>query len=388
MDSVCLQRTKRVAAGHLWVFSNELATSPRAYEPGSLVEVRDKKGSFFGIGYINANSLIAVRILTREQEEITPDFFRRRIAGALEYRKRFTKDLHALRVVSSEGDFLPGLIVDKYGECVSVQFLTLGMERQKDIVLGVLDELLAPSTVVLRNDSRARLLEGLKLERTLVKGSLETLPVVNENGIRLEVDPYAGQKTGFFLDQRENRVRFGCMVGEGQHGLDLFCYTGAWGMHASAGGARITGVDTSEAAIRQAGRQAELNGVSGRCEFIKADVFAFLAHEVSAGNQYDFIVLDPPAFVKSRSTVREGLRGYAEINAQAMRLLRPGGLLATSSCSYHVNREAFLEMLGSAARDAGRQARLLEIRSQGHDHPVLLSMPETAYLTCAFLVVG
>jgi 23S rRNA (cytosine1962-C5)-methyltransferase len=196
----------------------------------------------------------------------------------------------------------------------------------------------------------------------------------------------AGQKTGFFLDQRENRIAFSRLAGEGK-GLDLFCYAGAWSMHLAGGGAAVTGVDDSEAALALARRNAERNGLSERCGFVKADVFEFLRREGEGKGAYDFIVLDPPAFAKSKAKVKEALRAYREINAHAMRVLREGGLLATSSCSYHIDRGSFLEMLRAAARDAGRQVRLIEMRSQARDHPILLSMPETEYLKCAFLEV-
>jgi 23S rRNA (cytosine1962-C5)-methyltransferase len=387
MEIVRLNRTSRMLAGHLWVFSNELATSPKSFEPGSLVELMDRKENFLGIGYINPHSLIAVRILTREKEEITPEFFSRRILNAVEYRKRFLTDTDSFRVVFSEGDFLPGLIVDKYGDCLVAQFLTAGIEKWREAILDILEGIFSPSVVVLRNDSPARMLEGLGLEKSVVKGTLETLPVIREASLRFEIDPLSGQKTGFFLDQRENREAFNRMV-RGGKGLDLFCYTGAWSIHLAGKGAEVTGVDESENAVAQSRRNAEMNGLAAKCTFKKAEVFAFLKEEVSRKSTYDFIVLDPPAFVKSRTKVKEALKAYRVVNAHAMSLLGKGGFLATSSCSYHIDKEMFVEMLRSAARDAGRQVRLIEMRSQGKDHPVLLSMPETEYLKCAFLEVG
>lgn len=386
MEIVRLVRTSRLRSGHLWVFSNELAHSPAKVEPGSLVELRDKQDSFLGIGYINPHSLIAVRVLTREREEIGPDFFRRRIQACLEYRRRAGVERDSCRVVYSEGDLLPGLIVDRYDTCLSVQILTLGMEQWTETVVGILDELLSPETIVLRNDSPARLLEGLVQEKRVLKGELKRLPRLREDGVVLEVDPLGGQKTGFFLDQRENRIAFGRLLREGR-GLDLFCYSGSWSIHMARNGAAVVGIDDSVEAIRLAERNAELNGVAGRCSFRKADVFAFLTGEASSGRTYDFIVLDPPAFVKAKTKVREALRGYREINANALRLVGKGGLLATSSCSHHIGREMFLDMLRSTARDAGKQVRVIEVRSQARDHPVLLSMPETEYLTCLFLEV-
>ena len=388
MEVVRLNRTSRLLAGHLWVFSNEIEGSPGGFEPGSLVELRDRKDAFMGIGYINPHSLIAVRLLTRLREEISSDFFKKRILDARGYRGNFLQDTNSFRVVYSEGDLLPGLIVDVYDDCLSVQILTMGIEVRSQTIIEVLDDVFSPSVVVLRNDSPARLLEGLKQEKRVVKGALDKLPIMQESSLFFEIDPLGGQKTGFFLDQRENRETFSRIVRGGGRGLDLFCYSGAWSLQMAEKGNEVTGVDDSEGAIAQARRNAERNGLAGRCVFQKADVFSFLREEMNKGTAYDFIVLDPPAFVKSRTKVKEALRAYREINARSMRLLRKGGFLATSSCSYHIAKGSFLEMLGSAARDAGRQVRLVEMRSQARDHPILLSMPETEYLKCAILEVA
>ncbi len=386
MEVVRLNRTSRLLGGHLWVFSNELAASPKGLSPGELVELRDRKDAFMGTGYINPRSLIAVRILTRQKETIDQDFFRRRILEALRYRESFLKEKGAFRVIFSEADFLPGLIVDKYERCLSVQVLTAGMERLFPIIFPILEEMFSPSVVVLRNDSPSRLLEGLKQEKKILKGGQDEFPVIQEGPVSIPVDPLSGQKTGFFLDQRENRTAFSELAGEGE-GLDLFCYSGAWSMHLAKKGARMTGIDQSEGAISQARRNAELNNLSGSCSFLKADVFGFLKSRVEEESHYDFVVADPPAFVKSGAKIKEAVKAYRELNAGAMRLLKRGGLLATSSCSYHLSRELFIEMLRVSAKDAGRQVRVVEIRSQAKDHPVLLSMPETEYLKCAFLEV-
>lgn len=384
MEKIILRRTSRILSGHLWIFSNELSTSPKNYEPGSLVEVYDNKNKFIGIGYINPHSLISVRILTREREKINHDFFRKRIVNAINYRKRFLPESNSFRVIYSEGDFLPGLIVDKYADCLAIQFSTLGMEMMKDMVISVLDEILSPSVIVLRNDSQSRILEGLPLEKKVVKGSLDSLPIINEGEILIEVDPMTGQKTGFFLDQRENRIALSNYIKEGR-GLDLFCYSGAWGLQLAKNGAFVTCIDDSETALSNAKRNFQLNRLQDRCDFVKDDVFKFMKREMESGSLYDFIVLDPPAFVKSRAKVKEALKGYREINAMAMRLIKKGGMLATSSCSYHIEKAMFLDMLRDSARDAGRNPRLMEYRSQGRDHPILLSVPETEYLKCAFL---
>ena len=410
MESVKLRKTARFLSGHQWVFSNELAQSPRGFAPGQLVEIHDMKDNFLGIGYINPMSLIAVRVLTRANEPVDAGFFKKRMEAAISYRQRFLEKFSgkkagesSLRLVFSEADYLPGLIVDKYADVVVIQLLTSGMEAVKSDILEAVDSLLSPRAIVLKNNSRIRALEGLSLYKEIAKGDITPLPVIEEDGVLFEIDPLGGQKTGFFLDQRENRLLLkalastGAMPGKnhpgsvGHHGLglDLFCYAGGWGMHlAHAGAEKVIMVDESESALARAGRNAELNGLSGRIEPVRADVFAFLKNEFStAGDEtrYDFIVLDPPAFVKSAKKLKEAIKAYTLLNGQCMRLLKPGGILATSSCSYHLGREAFVEMLRMAARTAGRNVKIIEQRFQGRDHPVLLSMPETQYLKCAFL---
>ncbi|WP_203471569.1 class I SAM-dependent rRNA methyltransferase [Dissulfurispira thermophila] len=384
MEKIILRRTSRILSGHLWIFSNELMSSPKNYQPGSLVRVYDNKNIFIGIGYINPHSLITIRLLTRKMEDINHNFFRKHIINAINYRKRFLLDTNSFRVIYSEGDFLPGLIVDKYGECLVMQFLTLGMEMMKDMIIDVMNEILSPSVIVLRNDSQGRVLEGLPLEKKIIKGSLDSIPIINEGEILIEINPLLGQKTGFFLDQRENRLALRNYI-KGGEGLDLFCYSGAWGLQLAQNGAFVTCVDESEVALSNAKRNFQLNGLEDRCDFVKDDVFKFLKKEVESGSLYDFIVLDPPAFVKRRAKVKEAVKGYREINAMAMRLIKRGGILATSSCSYHVEKTMFLDILRDSAKDAERNPRLIEYRSQSRDHPILLSVPETEYLKCAFL---
>jgi 23S rRNA (cytosine1962-C5)-methyltransferase len=387
LQKIHVKRTKRLLAGHLWIFSNELLESPAGYDGGSLVGVYDMKDNFLGAGYINPKSLIAVRLLTREKGTVNRDFLKERISEALDMRKRLAVIADAGRLVFSEGDYLPGLVADRYGNSLVLQFLTAGMEALKDEIISIFDEILSPEVIIVRNDSRSRLLEGLPLYKEIAKGLPLPLPVIAENGVLFEVDPYEGQKTGFFLDQRENRTSFADLIKEGR-GLDLFCYTGGWSLKLAAAGAEVTGVDESERAVRQAERNAELNGLRDRASFVKEDVFSFLKNAIAEGEgRYDFIVLDPPAFVKSSAKVKEAVKAYRRLNELCMRLLRPAGLLATSSCSYHLGREMFIEMLRAAGKEAGRSLRMLALRSQGPDHPVLLSMPETEYLKCAFLVV-
>lgn len=387
MEIAIINRPSRILSGHLWVFSNELVQSPKRFRPGSLLELRDRKDNFLGIGYVNPNSLISIRILTRKNEPVDRDFFKRRVLNALNYRKRFIGGSNSFRAVFSEGDYLPGLIVDKFEDCLSVQFLTLGMEALSDTVINVLDEVFSPEVIVLRNDSQARTLEGIPLEKKIVKGGLDKLPVIREGDISFEVDPISGQKTGFFLDQAENRAAFSSLVDKGE-GLDLFCHTGAWSIRLGARGAKVRGVDASETAILQAKKNAELNDLQDNCEFIKADVLEFIKEDKSRNKKYDFIVLDPPAFVKSKAKIREGLRAYRELNASVMGLLKEGGLLATSSCSYHVDKVTFLETLRAAAKDSNRPVRVVEMRHQAKDHPISLAVPETEYLKCVILEVS
>ncbi len=386
METAVIARPSRLLSGHLWVFSNELAESPKRHEPGSTIELRDRSGKFLGIGYVNPHSLISIRVLTRKKEEIDEGFFRKRIMDAIAYRKRFLPDAGSFRVIYSESDLMPGLIVDKYDDCLSIQFLTLGMEKWTECILKILDEAFSPRAIVLRNDSSVRTLEGLPLEKKVVKGSLERLPVITDKTTLLEIDPFSGQKTGFFLDQAENRNAFSALVSAGE-GLDLFCYYGAWGLKMAENGATVTGVDSSEDALGLARKNAGLNNLAEKCTFIKADVFEFVKDALSKGRFYDSIVLDPPAFVKSKTKIKEALRGYRELNAGCMSLLKGHGLLATSSCSHHIDRDTFVEMLRNSARDAGRRVRLLEMRSQSKDHPISLAVPETEYLKCLFLEV-
>lgn len=277
--------------------------------------------------------------------------------------------------------------MDLYERCLVLQFLTAGMEQFKDIILDILDGLLNPEIIILRNDSRVRTLEGMPLHKEVIKGDLQRLPVVQEDGLFFQVDPYEGQKTGFFLDQRENRTTLKKYITGGK-GLDLFCYLGAWSMHLASAGAEVVGVDASERAVDRARDIADMNGLGERVSFLKDDVFAFLEKERGSGEKkYDVIVLDPPAFVKSSGKIKEAVKAYRELNEMSMRLIKSGGILATSSCSYHLSREMFTDMLHTAGRNVNRNLRLIGMRSQGPDHPVLLSMPETAYLKCAFLIV-
>jgi 23S rRNA (cytosine1962-C5)-methyltransferase len=377
---------RRLLLGHPWVFSNEIASDLGTYEPGSLVDVYTHGGTLIGRGYINPRSLITVRILSPRREVIDGDFFRTRIATALRRRERLFPGVQSYRLVYSEGDLLPGLIVDRYQDHLVLQALTLGMELRTEVICEALDRLLQPQAIIARNDVRIRSLEGLPHEKKVLRGSMQTPIEVWESDIRFRVDPWEGQKTGFYLDQRENRCTLQSLLA-GERVLDAFCYTGAWALHAARAGAQeVVAVDESAKAIHWATDQAKDNGLDQVCQFTAADVFDFLKEADARRDRFDCIILDPPAFVKSRSKVREGLEGYWEINRRALRLLKPGGYLITCSCSYHVDPATFRTMLSRAARAARRTVVLLEMRSQARDHPVLLPLSESAYLKCAVLM--
>jgi 23S rRNA (cytosine1962-C5)-methyltransferase len=375
---------RRILRGHPWVFSNEIARMSASFEPGEIVNVQDYSGRFVGRGYVNPHSLIAVRILTRKQEEIDRDFLKGRISAAHDLRINLGYG-ESYRAVFSEGDGLPGLIVDKYASTLVVQSATAGIDRLLPDVNAVLHEEYSPSAIVLRNDLGSREREGLTQEKRIIAGSIVGPVTIEESGIAYRVDVLEGQKTGFFFDQRENRLALKDYV-RGMRTLDCFCYVGAWSLAAAKFGAsEVIGLDSSEKAVALATENAALNGLSAK--FKTADVFDELRHLEKKGERFGCIVLDPPAFVKSRSKVREALKGYKDINLRAMKLLEPGGALVTCSCSHHIDQDLFREMLIDAAYSAGRQARILEMRSQARDHPVLLAAKETQYLKCAILKV-
>jgi 23S rRNA (cytosine1962-C5)-methyltransferase len=375
---------RRVQRGHPWVFSNELHDLPADAVPGEIVEVRDVAGGFVGRGYINPRSLIAVRLLTRQREDLDAQFFVRKISGARDLRAGLGFG-DSFRAVFSEGDGLPGLIVDKYEDTLVVQSLTAGIDRMLDMIMEALRDVYRPKAIVLRNDVASRELEGLAQEKRVMLGETGGGVTIEESGIRYAVNVLEGQKTGFFFDQRENRLALRDLV-RGRRTLDCFCYVGAWALSAAKfGAAEVIGIDASEKAVAMAQANAALNGLSA--EFLVGDVFEKLREFEKRKERFGCVILDPPAFVKSRTKVREAIKGYKEINLRGMRLLEPGGVLVTCSCSHHIDQELFREMLIDAAFSAGRQARLLEMRTQSRDHPMLLAAKETQYLKCAILIV-
>ncbi len=378
---------RRILRGHPWIFSNELEKVSADVLPGEIVDVISSSGSFVGRGYLNPHTLIAVRMLTRRQEEIDRNFIQGRISTARELRFRLGMgDEDSYRAFFSEGDGLPGLIVDKYSETLVVQSLTAGIDRIQEDILSVLREVYRPQTIVLRNDAPAREIEGLGREKRVVMGTLPKTVTIEESGIHYNVDILDGQKTGFFFDQRENRLALRGLV-SGRRTLDCFCYSGAWALSAARFGASETiGIDSSLRAVSLATENAALNSFNSL--FYRGDVFEELRKLAKQKDAFGCIILDPPAFVKGRSKVREGLKGYREINSRALKILERGGVLVSCSCSHHIGPDLFREMLINSAYTAGRSVKLLEMRSQSRDHPALLAANETQYLKCAILMVN
>ncbi len=378
-------RDRRILQGHRWVFSNEIAEPLSDYEPGSWVQVYSTKGVNLGCGYVNPASLISVRLVCPPGIKPGEPFFRDALAGAAALRRFLYPGSRCHRLVYGESDNLPGLVVDRYGDVLAYQVGTLGMARIEPLIRDLLADLFAPSALVFRNDGALRAMEGLPQEKGVALGTLPADHVVEIDGTRYRVDTLKGQKTGMYLDQRDNRRELRGWA-KGAKVLDLFCYNGAWSLAAAAAGAVETvGVDGSEEAVSQARENAALNDAAGRCTFVSADVFDF-SKKVRPG-QFDIIIADPPAFAKNKSALPEARKGYTDLNRRALLALRPGGLLVTCSCSYHLGEDIFREVLLAAAQASGRRLRLLQVRGQALDHPCLLAMPETRYLKCFFLQV-
>jgi len=379
---------RRIRSGHPWIFSNEIARIEGDSTPGDALHVCTHRGETVGVAYYNPHSLIAARLLTNRVESIdTADFYRKRIDTAIAHRREIYGELDALRIIYGEGDGLPGLVVDRYGDVLSVQFLTLGIDKRREIILQALLETFNPVAVVARNDVAVRELEGLPLTTELLYGDLPSELIVHEHGLKFRVDVMGGQKTGHFLDQKENHLALKGRV-EGRRVLDLFCYSGSWGIHAAHFGAsHVLGVDISRSAVELSSENARINTLDALCSFHKADVFDLLKEKARSSERFGTVILDPPAFVKSRKKLPEAIKGYLTVNRRAMELVETGGYLFTCSCSYHMDRETFLETLRMAAVQTKRTVRLVEMRGQSFDHPVLLSCPETEYLKCAILQI-
>lgn len=377
---------RRVRAGHPWIFSNEVRGSLKGLEPGDLVRVEASGGRPLGLGYVNPRTLIAVRMLTVGADELEPDFVTRRIKRALDLRARLYPDSTTYRAVYGESDGLPGLIVDRYGAAVAVQVLTAGMERMKNEVLHAVLSLLDPDVVVFRNDSPYRELEGLPLEKTVGHGEWKGPVTVRYGDMKLQADLVDGQKTGLFLDQRDNLNLLTPFSADSKV-LDCFCYTGAWGIKAALSGAlSVTGLDTSAKALRAAEVNARENGCDDRWSGIRGDAFEALG-SLRDESPFDLVILDPPALARRKDHLASAKARYKAVNTAAMSLLASGGILFSCSCSYHMDPVSFRQMLSEAATGSGRHAVILAIGGQSKDHPVLLSARETEYLKCFVLRV-
>ncbi|MEE3419726.1 MAG: class I SAM-dependent rRNA methyltransferase [Lachnospiraceae bacterium] len=371
-------------SGGAWVFDNEIARVEGSFINGSIVDVLDYDGFFLGCGYINEKSKIRVRILTRSKdEEIDADFFRRRLRAAWEYRKKVV-DTSSCRLVFGEADFLPGITIDKYEDVLVVESLTLGIDRYKHEIVDILKEVLAADGITIRgvferSDARERTREGLDRIKGFLGEPFDTNVEIVENGVHYTVDVKDGQKTGFFLDQKYNRLAIQPLA-RGADVLDCFTHTGSFGLNAARGGAKhVTLVDASSSAIEMAKKNAAMNGFEN-VDFLVADVLELLPQYVAEGRQYDLVILDPPAFAKAKANVKNATKGYREINRNGMRLVKKGGFLATCSCSHFMTRELFEQMLANAARDAHVHIRQVEARAQAPDHPILWTAQESYYL--------
>lgn len=378
-------RQKKLFGGHPWVYRNEIERIEGDFAAGDDVDVVDFRGRYIGRGFINPGSVITVRILTNKKEDITGEQIRERVRNAVRYRAYFRRDdTDCERLIFAEADLLPGVIAERFGDAVVLQTLALGMQKYEEIIADSLIEEVDPKTLVLRNDEPIRSKEGMKLFAEKYYGEDIRKTIFKENGIKFEIDLYGGQKTGGFLDQKANHRRLRSFV-KGKRVLDCFAYSGGFALNAVAGGASsITAVDISEEAIDLVSRNAGLNGIYG-LDIVKANAFDFLRESAVKKEGYDVIVLDPPAFTKSKSALSGAVRGYKEINLSAMRLLRQGGILATNSCSYHMPEDLFVNTVLSAATDLRRKVRIIGLYGQDNDHPVLAGYPESKYLKSLWL---
>lgn len=374
---------RRLRAGHSWVFSNEIdtdATPLKGFAPGDPVLIEAASGKPVGWGYVNPHSLIAARLISRDGDQpFSQVLVEQRLRTARVLRDSYYAEPY-YRAVFGESDGLPGLVVDRFGDYLVLQVTTAGMERETETLLAALQSVYDPKAILLRNDSAIRELEGLERYVRVASGELPETLEVRENGCRFVTSPQAGQKTGWFYDHRENRARVAHHA-KGKRVLDLFSYTGAWGVQAAvAGAAQVTCVDASQSALELAGENAERNGITGGFELIKGDAFDVLSHLRGEGVRFDIVVLDPPAFIKRRKDHKQGVEAYRRLNQAAMQLIEPGGLLLSASCSHHLERETLVELLLRGARHLDRTLQILEQGGQAPDHPVHPAIPETAYL--------
>ncbi|HEU4765879.1 MAG TPA: class I SAM-dependent rRNA methyltransferase [Pyrinomonadaceae bacterium] len=370
----------RVRNGHLWIYRSDVVEIDAT--GGSIVTVTDERGNFIGQALLSDSSQIALRFLTQSKEDINPGWWRERIRDAAS-RRHIPADTNAYRLIYSEGDLLPSLIVDRYDDVLVLQTLSQGTEAVKPLLTELLIEGFKPRAVIERNDARVRELEGLPLIAATIYGEAPAELEILQHGLRFYVEPLGGQKTGSFLDQRDNRLaaRAAAQTTARGRALDCFTFNGAFALHLASVCEQVTGIDISGEAVEAARRNALINNLAN-VEFVEANVFDALREMESARERFDVIVLDPPAFAKNRASLKSAVRGYKEINLRALKLLNPGGVLITCTCSYHVSEELFLEIIAGAAIDAHRRIQIIEKRMQATDHPVLLGVPETYYLKC------
>lgn len=376
---------RMLKSGGLWIFDNEIASILGSFEDGDIVAVHDFDGYGLGKGFINRNSKIRVRMMTRNRhQEIDEAFLKMRVQEAWDYRKKVS-DTGSCRVIFGEADFLPGLVVDKFSDVLVVQSLALGIDRLKDQIVELLKEVLAADGIKIRggyerSDAKVRRQEGMELYKGFIGEAFDTNVEIEENGVRYMVDVKDGQKTGFFLDQKYNRKAIQHLCKDAKV-LDCFTHTGSFALNAGYGGAKeVTGVDASELAVEQATLNSKLNGMEDRVKFICRDVFELLPEMEEKGEKFDVVILDPPAFTKSRNSVKNAVKGYREINLRAMKLVRDGGFLATCSCSHFMTYELFTQTIHQAARNVHKRLRQVEYRTQAPDHPILWAAEESYYL--------
>lgn len=376
---------RTIKSGGAWIFDNEIESIMGHFENGDIVRVQDFDGYPMGKGFINQNSKIRVRMMTRREDAVIDrEFLRMRVKDAWEYRKH-TVDISSCRIIFGEADFLPGLVVDKFSDVLVVESLALGIDRMKTEILNLLKEVLAEDGIQIRgiyerSDAKVRLNEGMDRVKGFLSEPFDTNVPITENGIRYLVDVKEGQKTGFFLDQKYNRLAIQRLCRDARV-LDCFTHTGSFALNAALGGARsVLGVDASESGCARARENTRLNGMEGRVEFLCADVFELLPQLEQEGEKFDVVILDPPAFTKSRNSVKNAVKGYREINLRGMKLVKPGGYLATCSCSHFMDYELFTKTIHQAARSAHRRLRQIEYRTQAADHPILWAAEESYYL--------
>lgn len=373
---------ERIRHGHLWVYRSDVRNSDA--EGGSIARLADDHGNFLGRAFFSSHSQIAIRLLTREDVPVDRAFFASRISAAAEYRKRMVEDSETFRLVYSEADLLPSLIVDRYADWLVIQTLSQGTERLKEELVSILTEMFSPRGILERNDPRVRDLEGLDRRVSVLFGEVPAEIEAARNGIRFLHDLHKGQKTGAFLDQRENhRAAMTYVSGDV---LDCFTYQAGFALTVASRASQVEAIDMSGQAIEAAKRNQELNGIR-KVTFREANAFDVLKAYDETKRTFDVVILDPPAFAKNRDSVASAVRGYKEINLRALKILKPGGYLITCSCSYHIPEALFLQIIAEAANDSRRIVQIVERRTQSRDHPILLTMPETHYLKCLIIRV-